>query len=613
MRLLRVPLLCLLIAGATAVSLAADAPSYPRLDDDELPAFDRTWKRLSGRDPNLGARAVFEFLLDAVAHDWRPEHWPALLALGEELHDRDPASPTYGNYRWYWREPKPNDRNAVEFAMQSASLTYVGYRERMPAPLQKQFAAALALGAEGMLRHKVDVSYTNIFLMRSANCILIGEAIDRPQLVSQGRRWLDEWFAYTRANGIHEFSSPTYYGTDLTVLGALANFSRTPEVRRQAESALQLFWTDIAAHWFAPHQGIAGAHSRDYGFLIGHGYLDQVLFRSDWIAHVFPTESHPTIDDLTFWAPPPEARTIASQAPRTVVQRWGPQSWERATHYVGRTTSLGSSGAGYGAQDKVLALTFAGGPQEPITTFSLDYRRDPYGQKKTATSDGHAKLTHLLPFVASVQRGPEVLLVSAFDPAHARNPAGGKAPIPYAGIGGTFVLPKAVAVLDAKGPIAESGTIAFADGAPLFVREGDAVAAIEFVATHDDHGKPARIELVRDGDAVGAQRLTAVLADGQPAGPVFAAVWVRAAENITTDEAFTVFRTQFLADAKQATCSAAGKIDVKVPGRTGALHVVVDPLRQQRLTLDGGEPAAGILAINGVDVGGPIVAPTQAQ
>jgi hypothetical protein len=597
----------LALALLTCVSLHASVPTYPALNTKELAAYDRTWKRLSNRDPNLGARDVFAFLLDGIAHDWRPDHWPAVLALGEELHDADPASATYGNYRWYWREPKPNDRNAVEFSMQSASLAWVAYHDRLPPELQPRFAAALALGAEGMLRQKVDVSYTNIFLMRIANCILIGENIARPDLVARGRAWFDEWLAYTRANGIHEFSSPTYYGTDLTDLGALAKFARDPDVRRKAEAALRLVWTDIAAHWFAPHQGIAGAHSRDYGFLIGHGYLDQALLRAGWIDAAVATESHATIDDLTFWAPPAEIRALANELPRTVVQRWGEKPWERATHYVGRTFSLGSSGAGYGAQDKVLALTFSGGPKTPITSFSLDYRRDPYGQTKMGTADGHAKLTHLLPFVASVQRGPEVLLVASYDPAHSRNPAGGKAPIAYAGIGATFVLPKAVQLFDVHGPVADTGTIPFDNGAPLFVRQGDTAAALVFVTTRADRGQPARIELVRDGDAAGAQRLTAVLAEATPVAPVAAVVWVRAAENITTDEAFALFCEQFLAAVKRTKHTTAAKIEVLVPGRTGELQIVADPLREQRLVLEGGDPDAGILGVNGIDVGGPLL------
>ncbi len=178
------------------------------------------------------------------------------------------------------------------------------------------------------------------------------------------------------------------------------------------------------------YEGIAGAHSRDYGFLTGHGYLDQQLMRAGWLKNT-SGESHPAIDDVTFWNPPAEIRAAIPAAPRVVTQRFGTQPWEHATHYVGKNFSLGSSGAGYGAQDKVLTLTLAGGPKLPLVNFALDYHRDPYGQQQLATADGHSKLTHLLPFISSVQRGPEALLIAAYNPATARNPIGGKAPIAY--------------------------------------------------------------------------------------------------------------------------------------------------------------------------------------
>jgi hypothetical protein len=578
-RLLLVVLLC----GAGRGFAQGGPPALPALDAKASAILGRTWRRAAARDPNIGARDLYEFFLTAVSHGWRPEHWPEIINLAEELHDRDPASPTYGNYRWYRREARVNDRNAVEFSMQSASLAWVLYRNRLPAEARTQLASALALGAEGMLRHKVDVSYTNIFLMRLANCILIGEATQRPDLVAQGRRWLDEWNDYTRKNGIHEFNSPTYYGTDLDDLGALGNYAQAPEVRAAAEQALLLFWNDIASNWFAPYQGIAGAHSRDYGFLTGHGYLDQALARAGWIdAHVIG-ESHPAIDDLTFWRPPPQLREQAENgSPRFFVHSWGPHPWERTAHYVGKDFSLGSSGAGYGAQDKVLALTLSGGPRMPIVNFSLDYRDDPYGQKKMGTADGHAKLTHLLPFIASVQQGPEALLVAFYNPARAKNPAGGNQPIEYAGMNANFVLPAAAALWDRHGPLAAGATVHVERRSPLFLHYGRTAAALLFVAARDDAGKDVRAAVVRDGQAVAAARLTAVLAAGRPRRPVWVAVWVRAAENIETDDEFAAFRTKFLESARGAAVSAGHEIDVTVPGESAPLHLRIDPKRERR-------------------------------
>lgn len=586
-------------------------PNYPPLDAKAIAAFDRTWERRQKRAPSSGARDLYEFFLTVVAHNWRPEKWAAIVMLVEELHDRDPASPTYGNYRWYWREPKPNDRNALEFSMQSASLAWAAYRDRMPEDARRALADAFALSAEGLVRHKIDVGYTNIFLMRLANCILIGETTGRPELVARGRAWFDEWFAYTRANGVHEFSSPTYYGTDLCDLGALANYAQTPAVRAQAEAALRLLWTDIAANWFEPYRGIAGAHSRDYGFLTGHGYLDQALLRAHWLEGNASGETHPAIDDVVFWNPPAELRAAIPAAPRVVTQRFGPQPWERATHYVGKNFTLGSSGTGYGAQDKVLTLTLAGGPQMPLVNFALDYHRDPYGQAKLATADGHSKLTHLLPFIASVQRGPEALLLASYDPATARNPIGGKTLIVYDGINANFVLPAAAELSDAHGPLAGGETVALAENSLLFLRYQDTAAALAFVVTRDDAGQPARIAVVRDGAKVGAARLTATLAEGKPRGSVLAAMWVRATEGIGSDEAFAKFRADFLRASERTKISLTGDtLDISVAGLAAPLRLSADLAHEKRLAIEGADPApqVGILVVNGRDLGAALLA-----
>ncbi len=598
-----------LVSARPSASGQVAPPSYPPLDAKAIAGYDRTWERYQKREPNAGARDIYGFFLTVVAHNWRPEKWAAIVTLVEELHDRDPASPTYGNYRWYWREPKPNDRNALEFSMQCASLAWAAYRDRMPEDVRRALADAFALSAEGLVRHKVDVSYTNIFLMRIANSILIGETTGRPELVAQGRKWFDEWFAYTRANGVHEFSSPTYYGTDLTDLGALANYAQTPAVRAQAAAALRLLWTDIAANWFTPYEGIAGAHSRDYGFLTGHGYLDQQLMRAGWLKNT-SGESHPAIDDVTFWNPPAEIRAAIPAATRVVTQRFGTQPWERATHYVGKNFSLGSSGAGYGAQDKVLTLTLAGGPKLPLVNFALDYHRDPYGQQQLATADGHSKLTHLLPFISSVQRGPEALLIAAYNPATARNPIGGKAPIAYESVNANFILPAAAELWDANGPLASGETVSLAADSPLYLRFQTTAAAIAFVVTRDDTGQPASLAVVRDGGKVGAARFTATLAPGAPRDRVLAAVWVRAVNDITSDAAFAKFRADFLRATESTKISLrADTLDLTVAGTSAPLHLSVDLAHEKRLATDGADPAqqSGILVVNGRDLGGTLV------
>lgn len=401
-----------------AAHAQSQPPTYPALDAKEEEELARQWRDLKRRRPDDSSRALYGFVLTALAHAWQPKTVTEAIALAEELHDSDPASPGYGNYRWYWHDTAPNDLNAVQFCMQEASLAWILYRDRLDDAGRAKLSEALALGAKGVVRQKVPVSYTNIFLMKAANAILIGQSTGRPELAQQGKAWFQDWLDYTRANGNHEFSSPTYYGVDAEDLGSLVLYAQDPLIREKASKALVFLWTDIAANWFEPHQGISGANSRDYGFLLGHGYLDQHLGRSGWIKGPVEGESRPVLDDITHVSPPPGIREQWGKLPRMVSQQYGPTPAERAFHYVGRHFSLGSAGKAYGAQDRMLALTFDGGPKQPIASFALDYRGDPYGQGKVDTSHGHGKLTHLVPLIATVQRQAEVLQAVYLDPAH---------------------------------------------------------------------------------------------------------------------------------------------------------------------------------------------------
>ncbi|WP_369673160.1 hypothetical protein, partial [Enterococcus faecium] len=94
------------------------------------------------------------------------------------------------------------------------------------------------------------VSYTNIFLMKTLNLLLLGEATGEKAYSDKGFTQIDQWMEYTRRNGIREFTSPTYYGPDLNSLTAGYRYSRTPRAQSRFEDCLNFFWADIAGSFF---------------------------------------------------------------------------------------------------------------------------------------------------------------------------------------------------------------------------------------------------------------------------------------------------------------------------------------------------------------------------
>jgi hypothetical protein len=251
----------------------------------------------------------------------------------------------------------------------------------------------------------------------------------------------------------------------------------------QAEAALRLFWTDIAANWFEPGKRLSGSHSRDYDYVTGHGYLDNHLWavgwlerKRDWIPLHFA--------ELALWQPSAELHKLAlEQVPHMVRQRWSGQPGDRSANWVGRSISLGTAGATYGgAMDKPLSVVFAGGPKMPMVNFFMDARNDPYGQNKEVTGGGHMKAFHVVSFLMSVQREREALLLTTTSPQDADFRRYTKNPTCLLS---QVVLPRdgvAVWIGDEQSDLTkEIGAKPVRPNQPVFVRCADAVAGFRVV------------------------------------------------------------------------------------------------------------------------------------
>ncbi len=604
----------LAVVGLCIVSLSCAEPLVVKDEAKTARWLDRQWERIEQLRPRMGVRELFGFALEATSVKWQPERVARVLELAEQMQDRDETSRTYGNFKWYWEAERPVDRNAVEFSMQHGILVWMLYKESLNAEGAERLERLIRISVEGIRRHGVRVSYTNIYLMKIWNCIAIGEQTGRPALADQGYQMLDQWLLYTWESGIHEYGSPTYYGVDLDCLALVARFAQRREGRRKAEAALRLLWSDIAANWFEPCHRLGGAHSRDYDYLTGHGYLDATLRRVGWLRDGGRIDTR-TPFQLCRWDPPAGIRrSIEGLVPRMVRQRWGSAPWERAAHYVGRRFSIGSAGATYGPMDKPLAVNLGGGPKQPVVSFFMDARGDPYGKTRFAMGQsGHSKALHIQPFLTSVQRGGEVLLLAHADPADRMFKA--RAPEPTCLLS-HFHLPADVGLwLGDEHVTPADKPIAVGAGGSVFLRFEDVAVGIRFVYATDTKGGPAPVAVVNDGAKHGALRLTCTHAAAAPESPATVAVWVRAAEGLD-DGAFAAFRRGF-ASATVGLKTEGSRVTVRVPGYGGYLdnrvvqwlELSADVAKRERLAWAGELPGAedALLAVNGRDHGREIL------
>ena len=589
---LRIVLLTLLVALARFVRTAQAAPG----------ALDKEWAKIAIPGPNVGSREIMGFILEAAGGPDAAQNGPRIEQAVSDLQrmqDRDPSRKTYGNLCWYWHETKPGDRNAVEFVTQQGVLVRMRFADHLTPAARVSVDQFLTLAIEGIHRHKVDVGYTNIYLMKTWNLVALGETLQRPDLATEGSAMLDTWMAFTSRNGIREYLSPTYYGVDLDSLALMARYLADKSVKAKAARCLHLFWKDIAANWFEPAERLGGAHGRDYDYLTGHGDLDRHPVDSGWIdSKEVKPELFQVFADATRSVPPAGLGAQSpGDIPRFVFQKWDAPESAWTSQYIGHHFSIGVSGSSQGPEDKPFALNLAGlaGPKTVMVNFFMDGRDDPYGKEKVATgSSGHPKAHHLTPFFSAVQAGREVLFLASY-------PLAGRPPeTEPVCLYSTIDLPAEAEVWTADGATDPGQPSADLPGNVCFLRMGDVAVGIRLVLALDVNGKPVTAQVINDGSQYEARRLTVTHSAGPPGarrGTV--AVWVRAAEGLDQG-GFANFRRTFLA-AKTSAVADGETVRVPAAGLKGTLGIEADLGAGTVLHQQGADTALDIgpMSVNG--------------
>ncbi|MDQ8020731.1 MAG: hypothetical protein REI94_02755 [Moraxellaceae bacterium] len=382
-------------------------------------SVDARWQRyFPGGElrPRTSSYELTALLLDLAALGNDESRLRKVLEALRSLQDTDPQSRSYGNFHWYAGDTKLVDRNGVEFTIRHAGLLWMLYRDRLPASVHEPMQAMLQLAAIGITRHSVAISYTNIYLMKAWNLLALGESLPDAKLAAEGQEMLRKWLAYTAANGITEYLSPTYYGVNLENLALIANTSADATTRALARQGLDVVWQDTGLHWHTAAQRMGGTHSRDYNRLPGTGDINALALLGGWPSSPWGRREIGPYAAHAYAAPTPAASAwLQGPLPRFIVSRWGERAEHTHTHWLGRTLSIASSDAAYGTTDTAgLAIGLAGvdgAVPPPTITWFMDGRRDYYAnQRIIEAGSGHPKALHLRPFVSSVQREREVLV-----------------------------------------------------------------------------------------------------------------------------------------------------------------------------------------------------------
>jgi hypothetical protein len=590
------------VVALLAVEAAAASP--PTEAAAELAAQNEI---LRSREASLGIRGVVRFALEAAGNGWNPTAVEEALRVARSMQDTTAGSDHFGNFRWRLGDASVTDPNAVEFATQLTSLLRLAHAASLTPDSRDLLDAIHRDALVAIRRHDVKPGYTNIHLMQTWNLLALGRAGDA-DAEQAGRAAWGDWLAHTARHGITEYSSPTYYGTDLDSLGLIAGHADDDGIRREAAAALTLVWTTIAADWFEPAKRLAGPHSRDYDYLFGHGYLDEHLHAAGWLES--PPRSDPAgwlpraprdhlhvFRDACRCGPPAHLHdTLARRTPRFVVQRFIAEPWARSTNYIGETLAIGVAGECRGPEDKSLAIHLPGGPATANVTLVLDGRDDPYGRRKEPVGHGgQSKAHHLRTFLVSSQRGPRITAAWMFDPAV---PAFKADPEDLSCLRAHLIMPADAEVWTSDERLIDGAVLP--GDATIFIRRQQAVVGVRSLLAATDGSAPRNFRLRVDAAKIGGQRLTAMLQDARPRGRSIVALDIEARED-RDDEQFAAFRREFVARPVKAVLTGDRlRID-------GALPLEADLAARRRIACEPLLSPTDLLLVDGVEIGRPLL------
>ena len=572
-------------------------------------------EKADAKSAGSGTRDLVNAAFAALLMGKEPQTAERLLNASLQAQDMEVSSKTYGQFKWMTIDDSVTDRNAVEFVVEGLAPLLLSHGKELSSEFVNKLQPHLAAALAAMRAHKVPVSYTNIFLMKTVNLLLLGQAINDDTAISDGRRMLDQWIDHTRRTGIHEFDSPTYYAVDLNSLVEGRRYASDANDRRKLEVILEYFWTDIAANFFPAGNKIGGPYSRDYAFLDGDGLLSTWLIDAGWI----PADPKvPAGIDGVFlldnarsggYTPPPQSTYLAQSGRREVISTWDESAIGTRWNWQDQHISLGCTSGAYGPQDKLFATTFAGPADQTQISLVIDAYESPYGLRREKDRSGHSKPVHLPGNLVSVQKEGTALLTLEIAPS--------ALPADAVGLSINLILPAegTIAADRNTARLSEPTSIALAKTAVVTATLHGATFAVRLQLAGGDNPDAFSYSLISDADGLAhhAVRLALKPAIQQPtskAGPLRVAFLVTAAEGEDVEAiAARLSHAQLTSTIANDVWEVAARVDSLSLG----VKRSVGDRKLIQATINNQKTIAGCLLVNGDDLAGPIWEKLQSE
>jgi hypothetical protein len=285
--------------------------------------------------------------------------------------------------------PGATDNNTIVFAMAQVGPILLRYASQLSAAFVQGAPANVAKGVAGLHAYPVGPDYANIYLLKAASLLLLGEAVGDTTLEQDGVTAINTWLTYTMTAGIQEYDSPDYTGVQMMALQSAHANTKSAGAKALIGKILDYYWYDIAGNYFATQSSLSGPHSRTYDVLLPTGV--QPFYFAEGLGGDATTAG--TLDPGAYGAPflegdylPPVCALALSQTPeRTVRSRFGPGTaavrfnhpgMDR-TDYVTPDFSIGSTGAFAGTgQERLIGAEFT--TAKSLTVVGVNFADNPF-------------------------------------------------------------------------------------------------------------------------------------------------------------------------------------------------------------------------------------------
>lgn len=189
------------------------------------------------------------------------------------MQEKDSSLPYCGIWPYYPEDPLRGrkaavDYNWADFIAVPLIDVIINHSDYAGEELVEEIKEALILAAKAIKKRNVQPDYTNICIMGTYVCYIVGDICNMPGMTDYAQKRLKNFYDYTiRNRSFTEYNSPTYTIVAMDELLRMKQTIINPQDKRIIDKLYTMCWDMIARHFHQPSGQWCGPYLRTYSNL----------------------------------------------------------------------------------------------------------------------------------------------------------------------------------------------------------------------------------------------------------------------------------------------------------------------------------------------------------